>query len=62
MEKGNKNNNLRKSTAHYTPEMSSYVKDLWMQGTNEYVIDRLIRKKLTEKYRERVQKRIQKSA
>lgn len=32
---------------HFNPGMRDYVLDLWMQGCSPHVIDRLIRKRLS---------------
>ena len=62
MKKANNNNNLRTINDHYTEEMRDYVMDLWMQGRSKHVIERLICKKLSERYHERVARRAEKKA
>ena len=60
MKKSNEINNLRKrSNIHHTEEMKQYVIDLWMEGTREHIIDRLVEKKAREM---RCKYKMQKSA
>jgi hypothetical protein len=41
-----KDNNKR--NPHYNPALRDYVIDLWLKGTSEHVIDRLVRKKIRD--------------
>ena len=60
MKKSNENNHLRKrNNIHHNEELKQYVMDLWMSGTREHVIEKLIDKKIREMRRER---NMQKSA
>mgnify|MGYP001364104540 FL=1 len=60
MRKSNENNHLRKrNNIHHNEELKQYVMDLWMSGTREHVIEKLIDKKIREMRRER---NMQKSA
>ena len=60
MEMSNENNNLRKrSNIHHNEELKQYVMDLWMSGTREHVIEKLVERKIREMRRER---NMQKSA
>ena len=58
MKKSNNINNLRKrSNIHHTEEMKQYVMDLWMEGTREHVIDKLVEKKAREmRFRNKLKK------
>lgn len=60
MRKSNENNHLRKrSNIHHNEELKRYVMELWMSGTREHVIEKLIERKIREMRRER---NMQKSA
>ena len=60
MKKSNEINNLRKrNNIHHNEDLKQYVMDLWMSGTREHVIEKLIDKKIREMRRER---NMQKSA
>ena len=60
MKKSNENNNLRKrSSIHHNADLKQYVMDLWMSGTREHIIEKLVEKKVREMRR---LKNMQKSA
>ena len=58
MKKSNNINTLRtRSNIHHTEEMKQYVMDLWMEGTREHVIDKLVEKKAREmRFRNKLKK------
>jgi len=60
MRMSNENNHLRKrSNIHHNEELKQYIMELWMSGTREHVIEKLIERKIREMRRER---NMQKSA
>ena len=60
MKKSNENNHLRKrSSIHHNEELKQYVMELWMSGTREHVIEKLVERKIREMCRSR---NMQKSA
>lgn len=64
MEMSNENNNLRKRgrNVHYNEDLKEYIMELWMSGTSEHVIDKLVQRRVREVLRERREKNAQKSA
>ena len=60
MKKSNENNHLRKRfNIHHNTDLKQYVMDLWMSGTREHIIEKLVDKKVRAMRRER---NMQKSA
>jgi hypothetical protein len=51
-EKSNDINGLRKrNNVHNNNDMKEYVVDLWMQGTSAHVIERMVRSKINQRWR-----------
>ena len=64
MEMSNENNNLRKRgrNVHYNEDLKEYIMELWMSGTSEHVIDKLVQRRVREVLKARREKKAQKSA